>query len=416
MLELGRHVPLYAVAPFVLLLLGIAVLPLAVPHAWEKNWVKASFAGALSAPIGLFLWRVFPEGLTHTAHEYVSFVVLLGSLYVVAGGIHVGGDIQGTPGRNVAILALGAVLASAIGTTGASMVLVRLMLRTNRQRKHVGHIPLFFILIVSNCGGLLTPLGDPPLFLGFLRGVPFLWTLRLAPIWVLVVGYLLLVFWALDRRAYARESASDVARDTHEHVPVSIEGAINVLFLATIVGAVFAPAPLRELLMLGAALASVVVGPEPPRRANGFTYGPIAEVAILFGGIFVTMVPALALLEARGGELGLTAPWQFFLATGGLSSVLDNAPTYLTFLSAAQGLHAGNDVVGVSHALLVAISAGAVLMGANTYIGNGPNFMVKAIADEAGFRTPGFFGFAALATLTLTPVYVAITLWLALAA
>jgi len=412
--ELGHVVPLYAVLPFALLLLGIAVLPLAAPHAWEKNRTKAIFAAALSAPIVVYLALVFPAGLVHTGIEYLSFVVLLGSLFVVAGGIHVGGDIEASPGRNVAILAAGAVLANVIGTTGASMVLVRLILRTNSQRKHVGHIPLFFILIVSNCGGLLTPLGDPPLFLGYLRGVPFQWTLRLWPFWVIACVYLIGLFWIVDRRAYARESAADLARDLRERMPVQISGALNVVFLACVVGAVFLPTPWRELVMVAAAVASVLLGPRPARRANGFTYGPIAEVAILFAGIFITMVPALAILEARGRELGLTAPWQFFLASGSLSSVLDNAPTYLTFLSAAQGLRAGNDVVGVGHVFLEAISAGAVLMGANTYIGNGPNFMVKAIADEAGFRTPSFFGYALRATATLAPVYLVLVVWLAL--
>jgi len=404
--------PIFAVIPFAVMLAGIAILPLAFPHAWEKNRNKAIFTALVSAPIAVWLVLRDLDALAHTALEYGSFIALLGSLFVIAGGVHVRGDLEATPGRNTALLAIGAVLANLVGTTGASMLLIRTMLRTNRQREHRGHIPLFFILLVSNCGGLLTPLGDPPLFLGYLRGVPFTWTLSLFPFWALAVGYLLALFYVVDRRAYARESEAAIARDVREKEPVRIDGGVNALFLLGVVGAVFLPTPWRELVMVGMAVLSVALGPKPARSANGFTWGPIFEVAILFAGIFLTMVPALALLEARGGELGLHAPWQFFLVTGGLSSVLDNAPTYLTFLSTAQSLQLANEVVGVPAAFLTAISLGAVLMGANTYIGNGPNFMVKAIADEAGYRTPSFVRYAIAATLTLTPVYVAIVIWL----
>jgi len=413
MRELGAHVPLYAVLPFALTLAGIAVLPLVAPRFWDKNRHKALFAAVLSAPIVVYLVVAYPAGLLHTATEYVSFVSLIGSLFVVTGGIHLGGDLRATPGRNVSILAIGAVLANVLGTTGASMVLVRTLLRTNSERKRVSHIPFFFILIVSNCGGLLTPLGDPPLFLGYLRGVPFTWTLRLWPVWIAVVAYLLAVFYVVDRRAYAREDVADILHDELAVVPLSLAGAINVLLLAGIVVAVLLPAPWREIVMIALAGASLWIGPSAARGANGFTFHPIVEVAILFAGIFVTMVPALALLEARGGELGLDAPWQFFLATGFLSSVLDNAPTYLTFLSAAQSLGSPDEIVGVTHTMLAAISAGAVLMGANTYIGNGPNFMVKAIAEEAGYATPSFFRYAVAAVITLSPVYVALTLYFA---
>ncbi|MBX3268839.1 MAG: sodium:proton antiporter [Sandaracinaceae bacterium] len=418
----GETVPLWAVIPFAVMLLGIAILPLAAHHFWESNRNRAIFTAIVASPIAIYLAVVYHEGLLHSGHEYVSFLALLGSLYVIAGGIHVSGDLEATPRTNAIILALGAVLANLIGTTGASMLLVRVLLRTNKQRKNVAHLPFFFILIVSNCGGLLTPMGDPPLFLGYLRGVPFAWTLSMWPMWLGAVTYLVGLFYALDRRAYAREEAADIARDASEQVPLRISGWINVPLLLGVIGAIFLPTPWRELIMVGLAVASVVLGPRPARAANGFTYGPIVEVAILFAGIFVTMVPALALLEARGSELGLDAPWQFFLVTGGLSSVLDNAPTYLTFLATAMGLDLA-DTPGavitltdgtVPEVFLLAISTAAVFMGANTYIGNGPNFMVKAIAEEVGYSMPSFFGFAARAVLTLLPIYVAMVAYFVL--
>jgi Na+/H+ antiporter NhaD/arsenite permease-like protein len=285
------------------------------------------------------------------------------------------------------------------------MLLIRVLLSTNSERRQVAHVPFFFILIVSNCGGLLTPLGDPPLFLGYLRGVPFTWTLSLLPFWALANGYLLLVFYLIDRRAYAAESPTLLALDRALIEPVRVRGVRQAGLLTLVIGAIFLPTPYRELGMLAATLLSVFALPQEPRKLNKFGYGPIVEVAVLFAGIFVTMVPALALLEARGAELGLKIPEHFFLVTGALSSVLDNAPTYLTFLSAAQGMPLAEEVVGVPQVYLVAISVGAVFMGANTYIGNGPNFMVKAIADAAGYTMPSFFGYAWRAVLVLTPVY-----------
>lgn len=410
---LGASTPLWSVIPFALMLGGIAALPLAAHHWWESNRNRAIFTAAVATPIALWLVFVDSHALLESLHEYASFLVLLGSLYVIAGGIHVSGDLEGTPARNAAILTIGAVLANLVGTTGASMLLIRTLLRTNKQRKHNAHIPFFFILIVSNCGGLLTPLGDPPLFLGYLRGVPFTWTFGLWPFWILAVGYLVALFWLVDHRAYGKETTETLARDRAEKVAVGIRGGVNVLFLAGVIGAVFLPSPWRELVMIVMTVLSLRAAPREARAANGFTWGPILEVAILFAGIFVTMVPALALLEARGDELGLTAPWQFFVVTGGLSSMLDNAPTYLTFLSTAQALELTPDVVGVPTAFLTAISLGAVFMGANTYIGNGPNFMVKAIAEESGYRMPLFFGYALQAVVVLSPLYLLIAIWLA---
>jgi Na+/H+ antiporter NhaD/arsenite permease-like protein len=409
--QFGLSAPLFTVIPFASMLLAIALLPLVAEHFWESNRNKAIVAGLLGLPMAVYLAGAFPEGLQHSALEYVAFIALLGSLYVIAGGIHISGDLRATPRNNALLLAAGAVLANLAGTTGASMLLIRVFLRTNSERRQVAHLPIFFILIVSNCAGLLTPLGDPPLFLGYLRGVPFTWTLSLAPYWLLAVGYLLAIFYWVDARAYGREEARDLAEDDLEVEPVRIHGGANFVLLAFVIGAIFLPTPLRELVMLTCALLSLVAFSKDARKKNEFSYGPMVEVAVLFAAIFVTMVPALALLEARGAELGLRTPWQFFLVTGALSSVLDNAPTYLTFLSAAQGLGLetqGPLVADVPEAFLSAISVGAVFMGANTYIGNGPNFMVKAIAEHAGYAMPSFFGYAGRALLVLTPVYLAI--------
>lgn len=412
-----HDVPLIAVLPFALLLLSIAVLPLAATHFWESNRNKALIAALLSLPILVYVGVAHPVSLLHSAEEYVSFITLLGALFVVAGGIHLEGDLEGRPEINTAILLLGAVLANAVGTTGASMLLIRTLLRTNQQRRQRGHIPFFFILIVSNCGGLLTPLGDPPLFLGFMRGVPFTWTLGLWPFWLGAITYLLVVFFLVDRRAYRLEADKDIAADKREVKPLRVRGGVNAVFLVGVVAAVFLPTPWRELTMINCALGSVFLGPADARKANMFSYDPIAEVAILFAGIFTTMIPALAILEAHGADLGLSTATHYFFVTGALSSVLDNAPTYLAFLTAAQGLTLANalpaDVVGVGTEFLIAISCGSVLMGANTYIGNGPNFMVKAIAEEARYEMPSFFGYAARALAVLSPIYVVLGLYFA---
>jgi Na+/H+ antiporter NhaD/arsenite permease-like protein len=410
--------PLYLVAPFAAVLLAIAVLPLIAEHFWEKNRNKALIMAGLAVPVAIWLLAHSPTSLAHSAVEYVSFLCLLGSLYIVAGGIFLGGDLRATPRNNTIILGIGAVLASVVGTTGASMVMIRLFLRTNSERRHTSHLAFFFILVVSNCGGLLTPLGDPPLFLGYLRGVPFFWTLRLFPVWLLSIAYLLTVFHFVDRRAYAREAPEDIAHDIADVVPLSVEGKLNLGWLSLVVLSVFLPTPYRELAMIAVAVLSLVVGDRTGRRKNQFSFAPIVEVAVLFAGIFVTMVPALALLAAKGPSLGLTAPWHFFFVTGGLSSVLDNAPTYLTFLTAAQStaqsLGLSADVVGLPARYLAALSIGAVLMGANTYIGNGPNFMVKAIADGAKYKTYSFGRYALLAILVLSPIYVVVGLTVSL--
>lgn len=433
----GFNPSAWMVLPFGLLLLLIAVLPLVAGHFWHPNRNKAMIVGLVGLPVvGYLVWQGpgAQHALVHELSQYASFIILLAALYTVSGGIVLKGDIQATPVTNTIFLALGAVLANFIGTTGASVVLVRPVLRINRQRQQVRHLPIFFIFIVSNVGGLLTPLGDPPLFLGFLNGVGFFWTLSLWPPWLLVNGGLLALFLLWDIRAYRRETPAALARDLAEQTPLRVHGLFNLLFLAGILAAVllqsatvgqglagwlsrFFPCPdltltfpSGELFMAAMAVLSLLATPRRFRKANAFSWGPIVEVAVLFAGIFVTMVPALEWLQLHGSEFGVTHPWQFFWLTGGLSSVLDNAPTYLTLAQLAASPHELGWLVENRPALLQAISCGAVFMGAMTYIGNGPNFMVKAIAEEAGFVLPSFFGYAAYSILILVPFFVLVTL------
>jgi Na+/H+ antiporter NhaD/arsenite permease-like protein len=344
--------------------------------------------------------------------EYVSFIVLLAGLYVISGGIRLTGDLEATPLTNTAFLAIGSGLASFIGTTGASMLLIRPLLQTNRERTRITHTVVFFIFLVSNVGGLLTPLGDPPLFLGYLQGVPFAWTFRLWRHWLLAVTALLLAHFVWDSIHHAREPLAALRRDRGERAPLRLVGLLNGLWLVGVVLAVaFLPAPWREVAIAALAGLSLWQTPRTIRRANGFTAYPIVEVATLFLGIFITMIPALELLRSRGGELGVREPWQFFWAAGTLSSFLDNAPTYLTFLALGRGLGLPNEVAGVSHDVLAALSVGSVFMGANTYIGNAPNFMVKSIAEEARVRMPSFFGYMAYSGGVLLPLFGLVT-WL----
>ena len=294
------------------------------------------------------------------------------------------------------------------------MLLIRPLLRANAHRHRVAHVVIFFIFVVANIGGALTPIGDPPLFLGYLRGVPFFWTLRaMGPLWAVACALVIGVFYLVDRRASALEAVADgdpVAAGGEARVPLSIEGKINLPLLGVVIGAVFLPPPWREMAMVAAAAVSVWKTPAKVREENEFTWYPIEEVAILFAGIFATMIPALLILKARGAELGVVSPAHFFWATGALSSFLDNAPTYLTFFSLAQGVGGAQPVAGVSAPLLQAIGAGAVFMGANSYIGNAPNFMVKAIAEEAGVRMPSFFGYMAWSCGILLPIFALLTL------
>lgn len=418
-----------AVLPFAAMLLAIAVLPLFAERFWECHYRKLYVALGLSGPVLFYLawleWEGQP-GLRRLAEallDYAEFIVLLGSLYVVCGGIILRGYRPPSPLVNGALLLAGAVSASLIGTTGASMLFIRPVLRINAGRKFNRHIPVFFIFLVSNLGGLLTPLGDPPLFLGFLRGIPFFWTLSLWKQWLVAVGIVLAVFLVWERRALSREPHVDPeALPINE--PFRLGGSLNFVFLAGILAAVLmqsdAVAGLVHLPRLhrpwGSAVMLVMAGlslwltPTALRHYNQFGWAAIIEVAILFLGIFVTMVPALALLEhAQGHTLGLDAAWKYFWISGTLSSFLDNAPTYLTFATVAAEGHPFAWLTGEQSLILQAISAGSVLMGANTYIGNGPNFMVKALADHAGYRTPSFFGYMLYSIGILLPTFVLIT-------
>jgi Na+/H+ antiporter NhaD/arsenite permease-like protein len=436
--SMGAALPVYTVVPFATLLLAIALLPLSVPEWWEHNRNKGLVAGTCALPIAVYLLAAWggegAEELLRTSRDYCSFLVLLGSLFVVSSGIYVKGSLSGTPLMNTVLLLIGALLASFIGTTGASVLLVRPLLRANESRRASAHLVIFFIFIVSNCGGMLTPLGDPPLFLGFLNGVPFQWTFRLWPEWLLVNGVLLVVahVWdqvVLDREE--RERPGSQLEKVMEHRPLRIMGAHNFAFLGGIIATVYAsgrglgtggapwPFGWQEASMTAIAVASYFTTPGEYHVHNRFTFGPIIEVAVLFAGIFVTMAPALLILNARGSELGLHQPWHLFWASGSLSSFLDNAPTYLTFAATAAGLKGvaaeGRYLatfIGLgpeAEALLRAVSVGAVCMGANTYIGNGPNFMVKAIAEHNGVRMPSFFGYMAYSTGILVPIFVVMT-------
>ena len=403
--------PVYAVLPFVAMLLAIAICPLAIPHWWEPNRNKLAVSALLGAPVLFYYLRREPRALAHMAEEYVSFIILLAGLYIISGGILLRGDLEATPLVNTTFLATGSVLASFVGTTGASMLFIRPVLQTNRERQRVRHTVIFFIFLVSNIGGMLTPLGDPPLFLGYLQGVPFTWTFRLWAPWLFMVGVLLIVYFVWDTMQYTQEPLAALRRDRTQLEPLRVRGVLNAAWLAGVVVAVaLLRAPAREVIIVALAALSLSRTPRAVRHANGFTFYPIVEVAVLFFGIFLTMIPALEVLRLRGSELGVREPWQFFWASGTLSSFLDNAPTYLAFLALGQGLRLADEIVGMPQAILAAISVGAVAMGANTYIGNAPNFMVKAIAEEAGVKMPSFFGYMLFTGAILLPLFVVVTL------
>ena len=399
--------PLWTLFPFVALLLCIALAPLFFGHFWEKNKNKAWSALVCSLPILFYFGKNF-HPLLDSLEEYFSFICLIGSLFIISGGISIEGDLKAKPTTNLLFLAIGAILANLLGTTGASMLLIRPFLKTNSERKHTWHQPLFFIFIVSNFGGLLTPLGDPPLFLGYLNGVPFTWTLSLFPVWIFAVGILLNVFYLWDKVAYQKEISADLLQDATQTSPLKIKGLFNLILLMGVIGAVSLHSPFREMMMMGLALLSFFKTSPKIHEYNQFSFSPIIEVAILFAGIFITMTPALQFLQSHAHELHLTHPWQFFAASGILSSFLDNAPTYLTFFNIAKGLHISGGVAGVPERLLQAISIGSVFMGANSYIGNGPNFMVKAIAEQQGFKTLNFGAYLLMAMVILGPLYILI--------
>jgi len=418
--------PTWSVAPFLLMLLSIAIVPLALPNWWDKNSNKLLLSIGMSIPVLAVLLPAGTHLLVESLVDYFSFMILLGSLFVISGGIYIKGEFAGTPLINTCFLAVGAVLANLIGTTGASMLLIRPYLRANHRRQRRSHLVVFFIFVVSNVGGLLTPLGDPPLFLGFLRGVPFQWTLSLFPIWATAVGAVLIVFNLYDQYVFVREDVETpgaLAEDVQPQRRLLIEGKRNFLYLlglmsaAILSGTLGWPRGIQEAVMIAMALLSWFTTPPKVHKENHFHLHPIAEVAAVFAGIFVTMIPALEILREKAPELGLQAPWHYFWLSGTLSSFLDNAPTYLTFTAMASGLvGAGSESLkglldsqlGVT--LLRAVSAGSVLMGANSYIGNGPNFMVKSIAEHHGVQMPSFGGYMVYSGAVLIPIFVLITL------
>ena len=438
------EVPLWLCIPFAGLLLSIAVFPLVKAHWWEEHqplvvalWsilflVPFAAMGGVGGAVEIVLECII--------NDYLTFIVLLFGLFCVAGNITLEGDLAGSPRVNVVLLLFGTLLSSWIGTTGASMLMVRPMIKMNSWRKRKRHIMVFFIFLISNIGGCLTPIGDPPLLMGFSRGVPFFWSLRLFPIMMLNVAILLTAFYFVDMRAYRKDIAGGRKPDISKPgTDIHINGLHNLIFLVMIVAAVILsgvlptlpafqtaegavrgihifgevtltfPAIIEIVIILAAALLSFKTTDVSVRKANHFTWGAIQEVAVLFIGIFITMQPALMILKQYGASLGLETPFQMFWVTGALSSFLDNTPTYLVFLTTAcaMGFESGlaTSLGTIPPQMLLAISCGAVFMGANTYIGNAPNFMVKAISDENGIRMPSFFGYILWSLAFLVPVF-----------
>ena len=433
--------------PFAGMLLSIALMPLLLPQFWHQHFGKVAAAWSLAMLLpfaGLFGAGAAGQALAHTLlAEYIPFIVLLTALFTVSGGIHVRGNLHGSPLLNTGVLALGAVLASLMGTTGASMLLIRPLIRANDNRKHTVHVFVFFIFIVSNVGGSLTPLGDPPLFLGFLKGVDFFWTAhQLLPETLFMVGALLAIFYGLDRHWYRREGVLPQDPTLDDAPRFGLDGMVNLLPLAAAVGLVLMSGTwkpgivfqvlgtdielqnfLRDALLVLVTGVSLWITPRSVREANQFGWGPMQEVAKLFFGIFVTMLPVLAMLKAGPdgplaavaravtGTDGQPLPWAYFWLSGLLSSFLDNAPTYLVFFNLAGGDPAV--LMGTLASTLAAISAGSVFMGANSYIGNAPNFMVKAIVEDRGLRMPSFFGYMAWSCAVLLPLFIVVTfIWM----
>jgi Na+/H+ antiporter NhaD/arsenite permease-like protein len=443
--DLGTLLPAWSALPFAGILLSIALFPLLAPQFWHHHFPRVSAGWALAFAVP-FVLRFGGEGVHELLHvlivDYVPFLILIATLFTIGGGIHVAGTLAGTPLVNATLLAIGTALASLVGTTGAAMIMIRPLLKANRGRRHRAHTIVFFIFLVANIGGGLTPLGDPPLFLGFLHGVPFFWTLHLWREVLFTATVVLAMYVAYDLYYWGREDHDVRAVRAEPREPVRVEGAVNFLFLAGVLLAVVGSGVwrgpdvtilgvhenwgnvVRDAILLAMLAASWRATPRSVREANEFSWGPIREVGILFAGIFVTIIPALAML--RVGEEGAMAfvvravrePAHFFWASGILSSFLDNAPTYLAFLSTALGrLHPGvpeieavGRLIREHPAFLVAVSNGSVFMGANTYIGNAPNFMVKSIAEEAGVPMPSFFGYVLRYSLPfLVTTFLAVT-------
>lgn len=409
----GADFPVWTLLSFPALVLAIAVFPMLIPHIWEKRWVQIAVVALCTLPVVAYeLTGGHLEQVLEGSKGYLAFVITLGALFTTAGGIHLRGDIEATPRNNVYFLMFGAVVASFIGTTGASMLLIRPLLKTNHQRDHRAHLVPFFILIVANAGGLLLPLGDPPLLVGYIMGVPFFWTLHLFPIWILYVASFLLAFYVVDKRAYSRETRQALAADRAEIEPLALLGRRNIAFLLAIVPAALLPEGFREGALLAIAALSFFSTPKAVHEANSFGFGPIVEVAIIFCGLFLCLGPIEVTLAKAAPHFPIQEAWQLFWGSGALSSVLDNAPTYTAFAALARGLanHGGELVAGIDPIKLAAISAGSVVMGATTYIGNGPNLMVKAVAERERYAMPSFARYFVFAFITMLPAHLIVTL------
>ena len=426
-------IALWTLIPFILMLLGIATAPLIVPHWWEKDINKIFYSLFLGVPTIVYL---LSNGYSHEVihqmlYDYVPFIILVGTLFVITGGIHIRLNFTPTPLANTFMLLIGFFLASLMGTTGAALLLVRPLLRMNEHRAYKAHLMLFLIALVANCGGLLTPLGDPPLFMLFLRGVPFDWFMGLYPAWMLAGTVMLLLYFLVDSYYYRKEGASEERPvEGHDGALVRCKGGANFLFLIGVVLTVayvnkgYIPAMgdenapvyiklLREIVLVVLATASWYSTGKHVRVSNFYSWSPLNEVVILFFGVFATMTPALLFLQAHACEIGISSPAGFYYVTGLLSSFLDNTPTAVAFHTLALEFSAGcaNLVSGVREAYLVAICIGAVFFGSMTYIGNGPNFMVKSIAEQNDVKMPGFFGYIMrFAIPVLLPIYIVIQL------
>jgi Na+/H+ antiporter NhaD/arsenite permease-like protein len=441
----NESIPLWLCIPFAGLLLCIAVFPLVKEAWWEKNRPYAVIFWSLLFIIPFAVMFGAGEALETVLeciiNDYLTFIVLLFGLFCVAGNITMEGDLAGSPRVNVLLLAVGTLLSSVIGTTGSSMLMVRPIIKMNSWRKRRSHIMVFFIFLVSNIGGCLTPIGDPPLLMGFSRGVPFFWSLHLFPVLVVNMIVILTIFYWMDRRNYRKDIADGLMPDISGpgNKIIRFEGLHNLIFIVMIIAAVILSGVLPDMAMfqnaagevlgihifgevtltipslievciiLVAALLSFKTTNPEIRKKNHFTWGAIQEVAVLFIGIFITMQPALMILKVMGPNLGITKPFQMFWITGALSSFLDNTPTYLVFLTTAGSMNFAQGIATtlgiIPQKMLLAISCGAVFMGANTYIGNAPNFMVKSISDENGIRMPSFFGYLFWSIRILIPVF-----------
>jgi len=427
-------VPLYSVIPFVLLLCCIAVLPISHGKLWEKNLNKFILTISLSIPA--LYWLIlngYSHELIHTViFDYLPFIILMGSLYIITGGIYISGDIEAKPVINTSFLAIGAVLSSLIGTTGAVMLLIRPILNTNSERNIKAHTIVFLIAIVANSGGLLSPIGNPPIFMMYLRGTPFFWFLKLFPVWLFANGLLLIIYFFIDKYYLKSETKESLKSEETMVEKIKIHGGFNFLWLTCVIAVVILINPatlpfikeinyyfIREIIMILMAVMSLIFTKKHIRESNNYKWEPIEEIAYLFLGIFITMIPCILYLQSNAGKFGITSPIFYYYSTGFLSSILDNAPTAITMHSLVKGLMEQSPelfanqpiIAGIPEIILKSISTAAVFFGGMTYIGNGPNFMIKAIAESDGINMPHFFEYIyKFSLIILLPVYILVQL------